>query len=198
MNHNKYNEQSYNRRRQWYRVRLGAQQMVNRPIINLVWLLFGGGVVWWIKGMNTLLLMAKVHPLLNGIFEKCIGFINIVFPVVCLIALLQFVGHLTACKDESVLIRIFAKTKDIQMYPPILIYKKYLKDKKITIREYYTPISMACWRDKKDAICDQMNIHLIADLTYGGKKQNIGNRVIMKSADGRKPIERGVLYDDTF
>lgn len=102
MNYNKYNEQRYNQRKQWYRVRLGVQQMVNRPVINLIWLLFGGGVVWWIKGMTKFILMAKVHPLLEGIFENCISFITIVFPIICLVAMLQFIGCLTARKDESV------------------------------------------------------------------------------------------------
>ena len=57
---------------------------------------------------------------------------------------------------------------------------------------------MKRWQEKKDAICDRMDIHLIGDITYGGRKKNKGNHIYFESAKGRKPMERGVLYDDTF
>ena len=54
---------------------------------------------------------------------------------------------------------------------------------------------MERWQDRKEAISDIMNIHIIGDIEYSNHN---GNRIIFKSAKGRKPMERGVLYDDSF
>lgn len=66
----------------------------------------------------------------------------------------------------------------------------------------YEPLSKIgigiVWKEKKDAICDRFDIHLIGDITYGGKKHNKGNHICFKSADGRKPGDKGVMYDDEF
>ena len=54
------------------------------------------------------------------------------------------------------------------------------------------------WQNKAEDICDKLNIHLIADITYGGKDENKGYLRKMISAKGRKPCNRGVLYDDSI
>ena len=52
--------------------------------------------------------------------------------------------------------------------------------------------------NKKESICDRLDVHLIGDITYGGRKKNKGNHIYFESAKGRKSQARGVLYDDTF
>lgn len=66
----------------------------------------------------------------------------------------------------------------------------------MTIREFYTTIPMRTWKDKMDKIADIMDIHFIGEIEYGGK--NCGNKIIMKSGNGRKAVNNEVLYDDTF
>ena len=57
---------------------------------------------------------------------------------------------------------------------------------------------MERWKEKKDAICDRLDIHLIGDITYGGKKHNKGNHICFESAEGRITAEREIMYDDEF
>ena len=45
---------------------------------------------------------------------------------------------------------------------------------------------------KVKGICDRLDIYLIGDITYGGKKHNEGNHICFKSADGRKPGNKGL------
>ena len=76
------------------------------------------------------------------------------------------------------------------------MYKKKDKKSGVTKREFYTAIPMERWQEKKEAICDRMDIHLIGDITYGGKHKNKGHQIYFESAKGRTPTERGALYDD--
>ena len=45
MDNKEFNERRHNRKKQECRFRLGIQQLWNYPIINLLWILFAGGVV---------------------------------------------------------------------------------------------------------------------------------------------------------
>lgn len=77
----------------------------------------------------------------------------------------------------------------------LLIYKKKIKGRNVTVREFYTTIPKERWQDRKEAICDILNIHIIGDIEYSN---NNGHKIVIKSAKGRKLSERGVRYDDTF
>ena len=57
---------------------------------------------------------------------------------------------------------------------------------------------MAEWDKNKDALADQLNVTFVEEFEYGGKGNRNGRRIAMKSIDGRKQADRGVLYDDTF
>lgn len=101
-------------------------------------------------------------------------------------------------KDEADLSIVFCNKRNAKSQSPILKHKKRDKKSGVIKREFYTTTPMEQWKEKKEAICDRMDIHLIGDITYGGRKKNKGNHIYFESAKGRKPIERGVLYDDTF
>ena len=40
MDNKQFNEQRHNRKKQLYRFTLGIQQLLNYPLLNLIWLLF--------------------------------------------------------------------------------------------------------------------------------------------------------------
>ena len=40
-----------------------------------------------------------------------------------------------------------------------------------------------------------MNIHVLTEIEYGGKKNDNGNRIILYTAPTRKRTDRGQLYD---
>lgn len=198
MENNGYNERRYNRKKQWYRIRLGMQQLINYPVLNLIWLLFGVGMGFLVLGKQKLTSNVDVIPMLASILNGCMQFLLISFSILCAIGIIQMIGQITAMKDEGDMRLIFGDRQGVKNQPPILVYKRTMKKKGVTVREIYSTIPMEQWQDKKEAMCDIMDIHLIGDIEYGGKNNNIGNRIVIKSAKGRKIAERGRLYDDTF
>ena len=198
MENKEYNNMRHNRQKQWCRLILGLQQLIIHPTVNLIWLFFAGGVVALVIAEKRLVANFDVYPLLENIFKICMDTIVIIFLVICAIALVQLIGFITAIRDEADMSIVFGDRRDVKNYPPILKYKKTDRKSGVTKREFYTAIPMERWQERKEAICDRMDIHLIGDITYGGRNKNKGNHIYFESAKGRKPKERGVLYDDTF
>lgn len=198
MDSKQYNEQRHNRKKQQYRFFLGIQQLLNYPILNLLWILFADGVVFMVIAEKKYIVNMEVHSMFTTIFSVSMSAILIVFPVICAIGLIQLIGFCFAIKDEADMEIVFGDKRDVKNQPPILIYKKKDRKSGVIKREFYTTIPMERWQEKKDAICDRMDIHLIGDISYGGRKKNKGNHIYFESAKGRNPKERGVLYDDTF
>ena len=42
-----------------------------------------------------------------------------------------------------------------------------------------------------------MNVNII-DIYYGGKNKDNSKIIVLESTNGRKPADRGVLYDEEF
>ena len=198
MDNKQYNELRHNRKRQQYRFLLGIQQLWNHPILNLIWLLFGIGVVFLVIAEKKYIANMNVYPMFEKLFYACMTALTIIFPIICAIGIVQFIGYIFAIRDEADMEIVFGDKRDIKNQPPILIYKKKDRKSGVTKREFYTTIPMERWQEKKEGICDRLDIHIVGDITYGGKKKNKGYLIYFESAKGRKPKERGVLYDDTF
>ncbi|MDR7810556.1 hypothetical protein [Lacrimispora sp.] len=195
MNNIQYNQNRYNRKKQRYRFKLGIHQLINYPIINLVWIVFVIGNYFLIHLRRIILTSFDVPQLLVPVFNGCMTFFVIAFPILLAIGLLQGIGELAAKRDEADIFRAFSDRRDAMNEAPILIFKKKIKGKKVTVREFYTTIPMERWQQRKEAISDIMNIHIIGEIEYSNHN---GNKIIMKSAKGRKATKRGILYDDTF
>lgn len=198
MDNKDFNEQRHNRKKQQYRFTLGIQQLRNYPMLNLIWLLFGVGVVFLVRAEEKYIANKEVHPMFESIFSACMTTIIIILPIIFAIGLIQFIGFCFAIKDEADMELVFGDKREVKNQSPLLISKKKDKKSGVIKRTFYTTISMERWQEKKDAICDRLDVHLIGDITYGGKNKNKGNYICFESAKGRKPKERGVLYDDTF
>lgn len=180
---------------QWYRFKLGIQQLCNYPVLNLMWIIFIVAMFFLIKLEKILLTNFDVPLLLEPVFNGCMTLFIIIFPIFLMIGLLQGIGELTARRDEADIFRVFGNKKDLKNEAPILIYKKKIKGKQVIVREFYTIIPMERWKQNKEAISDIMNIHIVGELEYSNHN---GNKIIIKSAKGRETSERGTLYDDTF
>lgn len=198
MDNKEFSEQRHNRKKQQYRFALGIQQLWNYPFLNFIWLLFAVGVVLLVIAKNKYIANINVYPMLEGVFFACIKAIVIIFPILCAIGIIQFIGFLFAIRDEADMELVFGDKRDVKNQPPILISKKRDRKSGVIKREFYTTIPMERWQEKKEAICDRLDVHLIGDITYGGRKKNKGNHIYFETAKGRLPKERGVLYDDTF
>ena len=198
MDNKQFNEQRHNKKKQQNRFLLGLQQLANHPFLNLLWILYAVGVWLMVVVEKKYIANITVYPMFEQIFSVCMTVVLIVFPIICAIGLILFIGCCFAIKDEADMEIVFGDKRDVKNQPPLLIYKKKDRKSGVIKREFYTMIPMERWQEKKEAICDRMDIHIIGEITYGGRHRNIGNRIIIESAKGRKFKDRGALYDDSF
>lgn len=198
MDNKNYNKQRYNRKKQMCRLRLGAQQLLNYPILNFIWLLFVVGVVLFIKVIKIYVANMDIYPMFEPVFITCVTTIIVIFPIICALGFVQLLGFVFAIRDEANMEIVFGHVRDIKNQSPILIYKKKDRESQVTKREFYSIIPMEKWQEARENICDVFDICLIGQITYGGRKKNRGNQICFESSKGRKPKERGVLYDDVF
>lgn len=194
MNNNQYNEHSHNRKRGRYRFTLGLQQMISRPWINIIWLIYAIGIDVLFRAIKMLENIVEVPSILEKPFHLSLMSLLILISILSVVVLCQMVGYLTAISDEANMKLVFEK----KYQPPILTRKKTDKATGITERDFYTTIPRAVWNENKEAICDVLNIHLIGKINYGGRNYNKGNHIAFTSAKGRIVKDRGDIYDDEF
>lgn len=195
---NDYKQQRYNRKKQYSRISLGIHQLIQYPIINLVWLILIAVIFALMYGKGKIMSLYNGQSILKQVMAIVMSIVCTVIPLIFALGIFDFVGEMTARRDEADMCLVFGDKRDVINQPPILIKKKYDKKNQTTQREFYTSIPMERWVEKRNAICDRLNIHLIGDFSYGGKFKNKGNQIYFESARGRKPSKRGMLYDDTF
>lgn len=198
MNSKQYIQQMYNKRKTCYRLLLGLQQLRNYPVLNLLWIIIGVGFVLLKKAEKVFVESINVLPIYEKVFYVSMWLLLILIPAICGLGAIYFIGCCFAIKDEADMTIVFCDKRDIKNQSPILVFKKKDKTTGVIKREFYTTIPMEQWQEKKETICDRMDIHLIGDISYGGRKKNKGNHIYFESAKDRKPKERGVLYDDIF
>lgn len=124
MDNKEFNERRHNRKKQECRFRLGIQQLWNYPIINLLWILFAGGVVLMVITEKRFVTNMEIYPLFKSVFSACMTIMLVIFPVICAIGLIQFVGFCFAIRDEADMEIVFGDKRDVKNQPPIPYYKK--------------------------------------------------------------------------
>lgn len=197
MDDNTYNIRRKNQIKQILRLKLGFSQLIHKPILNLLWLFAGLLTAVIIVLKNELVEMANIPQLIEPAFNIALNIFVIVLPIIMIFAVLESIGELTARKDENKLMVAFS-AKDLRNGCPILISKKKVKGTDVIVREFYSNIPYEIWIEKKEAVADTMNVHFVEEIQYGGKNNNNGKRIVIKTAKGRKPKDRGILYDEKF
>lgn len=197
MENNHYFITQKNRRKQLLRIRLGFFQFVHKPVLNLLWLFVVTFTVVITILKNGIVEITNIPPIIKPIFNITINLFVFLIPALLILALLERIGELTARRDEAKLMIAFS-AKDLRNGCPILISKKKAKGTDVTVREFYSNIPYDVWIEKKEAVADAMNVHFVEEIQYGGKNNNNGKRIVIKTAKGRKPADRGVLYDEEF
>lgn len=197
MENNHYFITQKNRRKQLLRIRLGFFQFVHKPVLNLLWLFVVTFTVVITILKNEIVEITNIPPIIKPIFNITINLFVFLIPALLILALLERIGELTARRDEAKLMIAFS-AKDLRNGCPILISKRKAKGTDVTVREFYSNIPYDVWIEKKESIADAMNVHFVEDIQYGGKKSNNGKIIVIKTAKGRKPTDRGVLYDEEF
>lgn len=195
MDKDEYLVRQRNRKKQMLRFKLGVSQLMNIPLLNLLWVLIAGITVLLIFFKNKLLNGFNVPHILALAFEFAMNFAVISLPIILSWYLIEIIAEKTAIRDEANLILVF-DSKVLKAGHPILISKKKIKGTDVIVREFFTYIPYNKWLEYKDAIADVMNVHFVEEIQYGGNHD--GNRIVLKTAKGRKAIQRDVMYDENF
>lgn len=197
MENNTYNIRRKNQIKQLMRLKLGFNQLIHKPILNLLWLLvcFVTAIIIVLK--NELTEIINIPPLIEPVFNIVLNVFVFLAPIIMTFAILEYIGELTARRDENKLMVAFS-AKDLRNGCPILISKKKVKGTDVTVREFYSNIPHEIWIEKKEAVADAMNVHFVEEIQYGGKGNNNGKIIVIKTSKGRKPTDRGILYDEEF
>lgn len=149
MDNKEFNKQRHNRKKQQYRFTLGIQQLWNYPLLNLIWGLFAGGVVFLVMAKNKYIASVELYPMFENIFTVCVTVIIIIFPIICAVGIVQLIGFLFAIRDEADMGIVFEDKRDVKNQPPILISKKKDRKSGVIKREFYTTLPMERWQEKK-------------------------------------------------
>lgn len=149
MDNKEFNKQRHNRKKQQYRFTLGIQQLWNYPLLNLIWGLFAGGVVFLVMAKNKYIASVELYPMFENIFTVCVTVIIIIFPIICAVGIVQLIGFLFAIRDEADMEIVFEDKRDVKNQPPILISKKKDRKSGVIKREFYTTLPMERWQEKK-------------------------------------------------
>lgn len=174
------------------RIHLGFQQMICRPYLNIVWILLCVFIAL-IKSLKEAFVNQINLPCeMKNILSISLNMFLILLPIILIIYIINGIAELTARNYESKLMVAFS-VKNLRNGCPILMSKKKQKHTKITICEFYSNIPYAVWIEKKETIADALNAHFIEEIQYS---KNNGKRIVIKIAKGRKPIDRGVIYDE--
>lgn len=193
MKYNKYLTQRRNRLLHYFRLRLGVQQLINKPLLNIVLIpviiMF---VILW-KEKEKVMYLFDVPKILFSTFRFSVSLMAIMIPILLLLLILETIGKLTARKDEVALLIAF-DPKELRNGCPILMSKK--KGTSAIRREYYSDIPLHKWEEKKSAIADAMNIRFLEEIQYGGRSN--GKRIVIYTSSGRKAENRETLYDEEF
>lgn len=196
-NNNYYNIRRKNQIKQLMRLKLGFNQLIHKPILNLLWLLVCFVTAIIIVQKNELTEIINIPQIIEPVFNIALNVFVFLAPIIMTFAILEYIGELTARRDENKLMVAFS-AKDLRNGCPILISKKKVKGTDVTVREFYSNIPYEIWIEKKEAIADAMNVHFVEEIQYGGKGNNNGKIIVIKTAKGRKPTDRGILYDEEF
>ncbi|MDM0986651.1 hypothetical protein QTI95_09870 [Clostridium perfringens] len=176
-------------------MRLGVLQLINKPVLNILWVVIGISIVLIIIGKEKLVRYLDVPQILIPVFNLTMNIVIVLIPIILILFMIESIGELSARKDEADLQEAFGK-KALRNGCPILMNKKRDKNTNVIMREFYSSIPYNTWIENMDAIADSMNVHFVEKIQYGGRAD--GKRIVIYTATGRKPIERDELYDEEF
>lgn len=197
MENNTYNIRRKNQIKQLMRLKLGFNQLIHKPILNLLWLFVGLFTAIIVILKNQTIELITIPQIIEPIFNIALNIFIVLMPILLVLAILECIGELTARKDENKLMVAFS-AKDLRNGCPLLVNKRKIRGTDVTVREFYSNIPYDVWIEKKEALSDAMNVHFVEEIQYGGKGNNNGKIIVIKTAKGRKPTDRGILYDEEF
>ena len=137
-------------------------------------------------------------PLLSQVYHIAIDMLIFIVGVLTLIGAIILIGTPINAKDtERRLLRI--GFDDQFGSPPILLNTQKIKGTKAQRMIFFSlGLSKQKWIDRQHDIEDTLNITLLSEPVYGGRKNNNRNYIVLIVAKGDIQHKRSTLYDDEF
>jgi len=191
---NTYNIQAYNRSKLFCRIHFGLELLFRYPslvitfAIEFIIFLF----VW--NNRMRIVPSSNFYPkdINNAIalmFSVCLIIILVLFWIASIVAF----AFLASRRDEANLEKVFSDT-ELQHGCPILFSRT--KQNEVIIRDFYSPIPLYIWEQKKAKLCHMFNSHFVnPEIEYRGKNSKY---IRLHTAPGIVKKDRGLLYDNTF
>lgn len=186
---------NYNQIKSLLRLRLGFSQMIYHPYINIpiIALIVLFIIIW--NNIDRFIFSHSISALIHPIFQYSVYTALILSFTVFLFGYIGWVGFITARHDEKCLMKAFTE-HERRNGCPVLVYRRKIKGTDVTVRIFYSDIPLKYWLAKMDDIADQMNICFARMPDYGGKNNSNSKLIFMHTTPGRKPADRGILYDE--
>ena len=122
----KYNEERYNRKKNFSHWGLAFQQIKINPILAVMFLpIVAATIIIWIK-MDYLLALFEVPRIISSIYEMTVKGFGVIIPVILAWGVIEAIGSLTARKDEQSILMAF-DDKEIRNGSVLFCYGRLLK-----------------------------------------------------------------------
>lgn len=174
---------------------LGLKQLISHPYIGIPMIVLIALFITAWRNKDRLFSLHLLPESLYSALQFCISALLILCFIVLMLGWLGGIGILTARHDESCLMKAFTKN-ELRNGCPILIFREKSKGTDVTARVFYSDIPLKYWIECQEEIADSMNVHFVRSPDYGGKNNNNRKLILMHTAPGRNPKDRGVLYDE--
>ena len=182
----KYNEERYNRKKNFSHWGLAFQQIKINPILAVMFLpIVAATIIIWIK-MDYLLALFEIPRIISSIYEMTVKAFGVIIPVILAFCVIEAIGSLTARKDEQSILMAF-DDKELRNGSPILMYKSKDKTRGYITRFWYSPVPLNVWIERQDRIEHQMKETIIRELDYDERAKD--NRIVMISVKGMKRVK---------
>ena len=182
----KYNEERYNRKKNFSHWGLAFQQIKINPILAVMFLpIVAATIIIWIK-MDYLLALFEIPRIISSIYEMTVKAFGVIIPVILAFGVIEAIGSLTARKDEQSILMAF-DDKELRNGSPILMYKSKDKIRGYITRFWYSPVPLNVRIERQDRIEHQMKETIIRELDYDERAKD--NRIVMISVKGMKRVK---------
>lgn len=190
---NKYNEERYNRKKNFSHWGLAFQQIKINPILTVMFLpIVAVAIVIWIK-MDYLIAFIEVPKIISPIYEITVKAFGVIIPIILAWGVIEVIGSLTARKDEQSILMAFDE-KELRNGCPILMYKSKDKIRGNITRVWHSPIPLDIWIERQDRVEHQMKETIIKELDYDERAND--NRIVMISVKGMKRVKEEKPFFD--
>ena len=176
-----------------FRIGLGIEQLFVAPWKNVFLVLFlaAFGLAWFKRGF-----VPGFPSFFEPIGKYIVSAVIISVSSVFLLGILILLGTPWKARADLESIRMAFTAADLTNARLFLMRSKRSKNGVLRREWYCKGISKSRFEARQEEISDVLDCHWLQPIQYGGKNGNNRKRIVMYTASGYKPAERGALHDD--